>query len=346
MADILFATNRAQVANTAQGVPDFGDQVMAAGSLWCGTASIDGITLHDPDAGTIAAIPDLYQGTGFSPKQAATLAASPNPVLVFVHGTNNDFEDAIQRAAYNKHWLEKVAGQVFDVIAFTWPARAYGGVAKILQYQDDYKADQGQADASAGHFGLLLTQLYALKPQLAGRKLGILCHSMGNRMLGGAVAAWFAGGNAPAPPLFDEAILAAADERADTFNFPPPGRLNDLHKLATGITVYFSEADIMMALSKAVNGYPPLGRLGPDTAADRQLFPTDVYAFVDCTDVSDYVGPRLSVDISHQYYRQSLVVRADIAAVLLNRAARRYYYDAARNIWEMVMPPLPYPMVA
>jgi esterase/lipase superfamily enzyme len=346
MVDVLFATNRAPVANTPQGVPDFGDQIMPAGNLWCGTATVNGINMHDPDAGTIAAIPDLVQGPGFSPAQTAALTNSTNPVLVFVHGTDNDFEDAIQRAAYNKSWLEAVSQQPFDVVAFTWPARAYGGIAEIFQYQGDYKADQQQADASAGHFGLLLTQLYALKPQFTGRKLGLLCHSMGNRMLGGAVQAWFASGNAPAPPLFDMAVLAAADENYDTFHPPGGGRLTNLCKLATGITVYFSDADVLMGLSKAVNGYAPLGQLGPQNEADQQLFSPAVYQLVDCTDVNDYVGPRLSIDISHQYYRQSLVVRADIAAVLLDRPTHRYDHDVAKNIYDMAMPPLPYPMVS
>lgn len=344
MVDVLFATNRVPVGNTAQGVQDFGDQIMPAGSLWCGTASVSGITMHDPDAGTLAPIPDLYQGPGFSPAQIATLTNSTNRMLMFVHGTDNDFEDAIQRAAYNKSWLEAVAQQSFDVIAFTWPARAYGGIGQILQYHDDYKADQNQADASADHFGLLLKQLYALKPRFAGRNLGLLCHSMGNRMLGGGVEAWFKSGNAPAPPLFDEAILAAAAERAATFDLPTGGRLTNLYKLATGITVYFSEADIMMGLSKAVNGYAPLGQLGPVNEADTQFFPTGVYQFVDCTDVNDYVGPRLSIDISHQYYRQSLTVRADIGATLIGTEPNRYYHDAQKNVWEEVMPPLPYPI--
>ena len=344
MVDILFATNRVPVANTPQGMPNFGDQILPAGGLWCGTATVDGITMHDPNAGTITAIPDLQQSAEFSPAQIAALTGSANPVLVFVHGTDNDFEDAIQRAAYNKSWLDAVAQQAFDVIVFTWPARAYGSLAAIFQYEDDYEADQQQADASAGHFGLLLSQLYALKPQLGGRKLGLLCHSMGNRMLGGAVAAWYAGGNAPAPPLFDQAILAAADERKDTFNIPPNGGLTNLYKLATGVTVYFNEADILMGASQFVNGYAPLGQLGPSDEADKQLFPTGVYQFVDCTNVNDYVGPRLSLDISHQYYRQSLAVRADIAAMLLGRPTHRYYYDDANNIWEVVMPPLPYPI--
>jgi esterase/lipase superfamily enzyme len=344
MVDILFATNRAPIANTPQGVPDFGDQMIPAGNLWCGTATVTGINMHDPDAGTIETIPDLVQGGGFSAAQVAALTNSTNPILVFVHGTDNDFEDAIQRAAYNKTWLDAVAGQGFDVIVFTWPARAYGSLADIFQYEPDYRADQRQADGSAAHFGLFLKQLYALKPQLGVRKLGLICHSMGNRMLGGAVAAWYAGA-APAPPLFDAAILAAADENADTFDPPGGGRLLKLYQLAKGITVYFSDADILMAASKLLNGYAPLGQFGPTDEANQQLFAPAIYQFCDCTNVNDYVGPKMSLDLSHQYYRQSPTVRADIASTLLGKQPKRYYYDQVANVWEMFLPPLPYPMV-
>jgi esterase/lipase superfamily enzyme len=341
MVDILFATNRMRDVDTPQGVPNFNDLLLPAGQLWCGTASVDGINMHDPDAGTITKIPDLVNQAGFSPTQMAALTASTNPILVFIHGTDNDFEDAIQRAAYNKAWLKAVAGQSFDVVAFTWPARAYGSLADVFQYPADYKADQQQANASAAYIGLFFHQLYQL--QLGTRKLCLLCHSMGNRALGAAVEAWYASGGAPVKPLFDVAILAAADETKDTLSEPGGGRLTKLRQLASGVTVYFSEADILMAASDALNDYVPLGLGGPTAPG---ALSTDVVDLVDCTDVNDYVAPRLSLDLSHQYYRQSPIVRADIAAKLLNTATHRYHQDPDTHIWQMTWPPLPYPVVS
>jgi esterase/lipase superfamily enzyme len=344
MTDILFVTNRAPSVTPPQGITDFGDELLAAGTLWFGAATVSGINMHDPDAGT-ATIADLHWGTGFSPRQIATLTQSGNDIVVFVHGTDNDAQAAIQRAAYNKTWLEAVAPRGFDMIAFTWPARNYGSLDQVLKYQDDYHTDQRQADASAAHVDLFFAELYRLKPQLGNRKINLLCHSMGNRVLGGAVEAWYRGAAAPAPPLFDVALLAAADERADSFTQPNGGRLSNLYKLSTAITVYVSDADFLMAASDGVNGYAPMGLSGPHDVADRQKFPQAVYQFVDCTDVNDYVAPRLSLDLSHQYYRQSPTVRADIAATLVGAEPNRYYHDLDRNMWDEVMPPLPYPMV-
>ena len=50
----------------------------------------------------------LNQG-GFTEAQLAPLIASPNDILVFVHGAANSFSDAITRAAYNQAWLAAAA---------------------------------------------------------------------------------------------------------------------------------------------------------------------------------------------------------------------------------------------
>lgn len=343
MADILFATNRIQIANTPQGVPDFGSGVMPMpNGLWCGTATVNGISNDDPSTGTIAAIQGLNQG-GFSPAQINTLVQSTNDILVFVHGTDNAFADAVTRGAYNQAWLTQLAGTGVDVIVFSWPSQAYGDLINIFQDHTDYDDDQKSATASAPHFGLFLQQLYALKLQLGTRTLSLLCHSMGNFMLGGAVEAWFATPRT-APPLFDQVILAGADETKTSFLGTNGKRLSKLYQLTHDIAVYFNDSDIMMELSDIVNSYTPLGKEGPTGAANTQIYPTGVYQFVDCGNVSDYIGPH-TFDESHQYYRQSPTVRADIAALLLGKPTQRYYYDPTANVWQMVMPPLSYPIV-
>ncbi len=193
------------------------------------------------------------------------------------------------------------------------------------------------------NFGLFLRQLYALKPQLGQRTVAILCHSMGNYMLGGAVEAWFAQpAPTPSPPLFNQAILAAADETRTTFLGSAGKRLSKLYRLASDIAVYFNYNDIMMELSNIVNSFTPLGLDGATGESNTQTYPKDVYQFVDCTNIADYIGPH-TFDESHQYYRQSPTVRADIVATLLGNPPKRYYYNPSANVWEIVMPPLSYP---
>jgi len=338
---ILFATNRARTDNGA-GMPQFGRTAITnPDNLWCGVATVDGVSDDDPATGTISAIANLNQGW-FAQAQIDALTQSTNDLLVFVHGTDNDFVDAVTRCAYNQTWLSNGAGRGIDVIVFSWPSLAYGDLIDIFQDHTDYETDQKTASASAPHFGLFLQRLLALKPLLGGRTVSILCHSMGNYMLGAAVEAWFAQPQT-APPLFAQAILAAADEPSTAFLGSKGKRLSKLRQLAAGITVYFNDNDILMALSDIVNPFTPLGLAGPTGASNTHIYPTDAYQFVDCTNIADYIGAR-SFDESHQYYRQSPTVRADIVAVLLGNAPGRYYYDPTSNIWDIVMPPLPYPV--
>jgi esterase/lipase superfamily enzyme len=112
-------------------------------------------------------------------------------------------------------------------------------------------------------------------------------------------------------------ILAAADERFDTFGFPAGARLSRLRDLGERISVYYSERDIALYLSFAVNLVTRLGHEGPEHKADPAEFYPARYRILDCAEVGDYdlANPP---DASHQYYRRSRKLRADIAAVMGN----------------------------
>ena len=135
-----------------------------------------------------------------------------------------------------------------------------------------------------------------------------------NLALQGATESWFSHGNGDAR-LFDEAILAAPDERYDSFDFPEPGRLSALHRLADHISIYFSAADAVLSLGMALNlGAKRLGQDGPHDRFDPVKFPPAQYRMVDCSGFRDYAFDFAS---SHQYYRRSPGVRADIAATMM-----------------------------
>jgi esterase/lipase superfamily enzyme len=94
-----------------------------------------------------------------------------------------------------------------------------------------------------------------------GRRVFLLAHSMGNWALQAAVESWFTHGNGDAL-LFDEIILPGADERYDTFDFPEPGRLSDLHRLGTRISIYFSRADSVLVLGRGDQSWSQTARSG------------------------------------------------------------------------------------
>ncbi len=335
--NLLFVTSRQRLPDS-RGVPQFGVSAATPVGLWAGSATVSGISQSDPDSGVVG-VSALNSG-GFSPQQLNSIANSSNDVVIFVHGTDNPFDAAIARAAYNSAWLNEVSARPLDVIAYSWPSRDYQSLINVFEDHADYDADQQAAVASAPHFGLFLDQLYQLKPRLGTRRLNLLCHSMGNFMLASAVETWFSGRASPSPQLFDQVVLAAADETKQTFLGNNGKRLSNLKQLAHGISVYFNYNDIMMGLSDFVNKFAPLGQDGATGQSSAQLYPRAVYQFLDCTNVNDYIGPP-TFDESHQYYRQSPLVRRDIAGVLIGHAPTRYFYDASGNVYWLFPAPIP-----
>jgi esterase/lipase superfamily enzyme len=339
-ASILFATNR-KLAGRTDGIATFDDNVqdMTPDALICGSVEVCDIDISSPDHGTIDKMSKLTTG-GFDDGAIAALAQSKNDVLVFVHGASNSFEDAVTRGAYNKLWLAsaKLANCNFDVVAFTWPSRTYT-YWDISSDLTGYRHDQQQATASADHFGLFLKQVERIRAAIGPtRKLNLLCHSMGNYMLGGAVEAWSRAN--PAQSIFDTAVLAAADEISTTFTTPNSGRLCTLKALAKRITVYFNYDDVLMHLSHLANCDYRLGYDGPPNKADRNIFGKAVYSIVDCTGVNDYISTIFDQpDQSHQYYRQSPTVRFDIVQTLTGLDPRRPRYDATANVYALFAQP-------
>ncbi len=333
---VLFATNRKQLGSTGK-LPAFGDEPGASGpsGLIFATASVQGVTVDEPSSGKITAISKLYS-TRPSEDDLAPILASKNNILVFVHGAANKFSDSITRAAYNQKWLSEAripgVSTDFDMIAFSWPGREYQ-FWNLIGDVVDYKHDQGSARHSGDHLALFFAELYKLRARIGSRRMSLLCHSMGNFALGGAVEKFFRGPAAPNVPLFDEAILAAPDEIATTFEAPNGGRLSNLPRLAKEITVYSSRDDIAMDLSHTVNGGGyRLGYDGPANKSDRTKFPVKTFEFVDCSGVNDYINSFLGApDREHQYYRQSPTVRADIAANLAGLVPVRPKYNQQRN---------------
>ena len=228
--------------------------------------------------------------------------------------------NSITRAAYNRAWFAAAGVNDADttVIAFSWPSlgRLFATPPHLLP--DDHLRDQSQAGRSGFHIASFLANL---EPMLAairaqGRRVFLVTHSMGALALQGGAESWFSHGK-PAATLFDEAFLAAADERYDSFEFPMGARLSRLADLAPRVSIYFSVRDVALYLSFAVNLIARLGHEGPVDKRDVARYPPTRYRILDCAEVGDYdlLNPP---DASHQYYRRSPKVRADIVAAMHN----------------------------
>jgi esterase/lipase superfamily enzyme len=315
MATVYFGTNRKQTGplsfGAAMGPPD-------RTGLICAEATVDGLTLADADSGRITAIAH-ETATGFAPATRETILASGKNLLVFIHGFANAFENAISRAGYNREWFASstVPGADMTVIAFSWPSS--GAVIACPPHFLDaaYREDQAQAGGSGPHLAWFFDEIKSLRDEAKRRnpqrRVVLLSHSMGNYALAAGVQSWFLTRNAT--PIFDHAVLAAADEFDKSFELPPGVRLSRLPDLAAGISVYYSLRDVAMYLSQAVNLTERLGFDGPAHKSNPTLYPPNRFRSVNCTDLNDY-NFAVPPDSSHQYYRRSPKARDDIARAL------------------------------
>jgi esterase/lipase superfamily enzyme len=320
MTTVYFATNRMEDAAAAGG---YGAKIVAndPGNIVYAVAEVDGIDLKVENSGRIASITDKYSGVFTDAATSAIIGAGKN-LLVFIHGFANSFEDAIKRAAFNREWFAASGQAAADVtmIAFTWPSAGNLFAAPPHMPPDAYLADQTMAGRSGYHLAFffnVIDQLCAdFKKKHPDRRVFLLAHSMGNYALQAGVQSWFGMGGSP-DLFFDEVFLAAADERADSFETPLGGRLSKLKDLADRISIYYSEKDVAMYLSTTVNFDRRLGFDGPNDKHDAAQYPPATFRMLDCTEVEDF-NPVVPPDATHQYYRRSKIVRADFVATMAN----------------------------
>lgn len=313
---VYFATNRA-VAGPPTDYRNYGTTIVAPSDpseITYGTAFVNDASLTADTVGAITAIQDISKGK-FGNQALADLSNPGRNLLIFLHGFDNSFENGITRAAFNQQWFRSsgVAAANTTVVAFSWPS--LGQLLTLPVPWGDYLRDQMYAGQSGVHIMSFFANLEPIinNARASGQKAFLLAHSMGNWALQAAVESWFAHGNGPAQ-LFDEAFLAAADERYDSFSFPTPARLSDLKQLANRISVYYSTADAVLMLSMAINlGAKRLGQEGPHDRFDASLFPAAEYSMVDCSSFDDY---NRDFQGSHQYYRRSPKARAEIVNLM------------------------------
>jgi esterase/lipase superfamily enzyme len=316
--NVYFATNR-KLTGAPQLWTSYGDGIASEGAvaLQFGVAAVEGTDMGLEGSGTITGITEAQAGDFTAVAKAAMLGRGRN-LLVFLHGFCNAYSDTIKRAAFNSVWFADsgLAGADTTIIAFSWPSLGRLVAAPPHLLPADYLHDQGMAQSSGPHIAAFFRTLQPLIAQArsSGMRVFLLAHSMGNYALQAAVQNWFAQ-SLGAVALFDETFLAAADERDDSFGFPPPARLSNLRVLSNRISIYHSVRDVAMYLSLGVNLVERIGFAGPDDKSDPVPFPPDKYRILDCSHLDDY-NLAFPPDASHQYYRRSRKARNDIAAVM------------------------------
>lgn len=170
-------------------------------------------------------------------------------VMVFIHGFNNRFEDAVYRFAQIVH--DSSAGVV--PILFTWPSRG-----SVFAY--GYDRESGNYSRTT-----LENLLQDLARDPAVGEVSILAHSMGNWVTMEALRQ-MAIRNGSIPPKIANVMLAAPDVDVDVFR----SQISDIHGKLPRFTVFVSQDDRALAVSRRVWGSTArLGAIDPDTEPYR-----------------------------------------------------------------------------
>ena len=130
----------------------------------------------------------------------------PGRALVYIHGFNTDFDNALARAAQLAYDLE-FEGPVF---LFSWPSKGGDTWWQYIKGIFNYRIDRTNAENARVHFAKFLEQIVLpLKPP----KLEIIAHSMGNKLLLEVLENEFIrrGQSGSIADSIDEIIFAAPD---------------------------------------------------------------------------------------------------------------------------------------
>ncbi len=222
-------------------------------------------------------------------------------VLLFVHGFNNLPEDVFRMAGELQELCDQKKKKESLVVPIIWPCDNDLGIV------DDYWDDQKSADQSGYSFARVLEKFLewrnsdANEPDVAPclKRINMLAHSMGNRVLRQTLVEWdrydLASG---VPLLFRNTFLVAADVVNETLQEGNSGEL--ISHASRNVVVYYASDDLALRASKAANlrnkvASRRLGHTGPE---DMKKTPRNVFQ-VDCDDINT----AYDMPTGHNYFR-------------------------------------------
>lgn len=228
---------------------------------------------------------------------AALATRGSDSVLLFVHGFNTPFEDALIRSAQLS--VDLTRRGVFDVgvpVLFSWPS---AGKVSL----DHYRGDQDRSLAAAPYLEEFLDTITSRE---GVARINIVAHSMGNRILTEALKSYASDylERHGRDDLEFRIILVAADVDRDIFD----AAAGILDNLKANVTIYTSDADRALHVSEIVNSKARLGDTNGDKPFIRQ---NAAYQTVDATGIATEL-----FGLGHNYYSDNPFVLGDIVCAL------------------------------
>ncbi len=222
-------------------------------------------------------------------------------ILLYVHGFNNLPDQVFDMAQELQALCDKAKSKEALVVPLIWPSDNDFGIV------EDYWDDQKSADQSGFSFARVLQKFIDWRnssenePDIAPclKRINLLAHSMGNRVLRQTLVAWnqydLASG---VPMMFRNTFMVAADVVNETLQEGEPGEL--ISHASRNVVTYYASDDLALRASKAANlknkvASRRLGHTGPENLSRT---PRNVFQ-VDCDDINtSYDFPK-----GHNYFR-------------------------------------------
>ncbi len=230
------------------------------------------------------------------------LKASPyRQVLLYIHGFSNLPNDVFEAALELQELCDTEKANETIVVPVIWPCDNDIGIVK------DYWDDQKSADSSAMSFARALSRFLEWRDSNLNdpesnpclKRINVLAHSMGNRVLRETLCSWnqydlISG----VPLLFRNTFLVAADIENESIHRGQRGQL--ISDSSRNVVVYYASDDMALRASKASNLKNKIAskRLGHSGPEDMNLSPGNVYR-VDCDDVNNKYDLK-----GHTYFRK------------------------------------------
>ena len=218
-------------------------------------------------------------------------------ILFYIHGFNNTGEREIfPNAEVLQGMFDEISPGLVHVVPLIWPCDDDSAVAFIDDYWDDQRASRASGESFARMLGLFdkWRKQEAEKPNPCIRRINVLAHSMGNRVLRNALSTWANDNHSGnVPQLFRNVFMAAADVVNQTLERTQKGAC--IVNSARNVLVYYANDDLAMPASKLANlknltVSRRLGMTGPESMSERKL-DRSVYE-VDCDDFNNSWGDR------------------------------------------------------
>jgi esterase/lipase superfamily enzyme len=185
-------------------------------------------------------------------------------VLLFVHGYNTRFEEAVYRFAQIVHDSRTNAVPAL----FTWPSRG-----QLLAYTYDRESANYSRDA-------LEAVLQAMAKDPAVKEISILAHSMGNWVTMEALRQMAIRDKRIAAKI-KNVMLAAPDVDVDVFG----RQIAEIGQKRPPFTLFVSQDDKALAVSKRVWGSEArVGQVDPRKEPYRSMFERQRISVIDLTD--------------------------------------------------------------